>query len=90
MPTARSSRCGRRPWARTHPDTLADGHSLAFALYTQGSYAEAEVVQREVYDRHRSVLGADHPDTVASGGSSRSTGAPTAAPWRSAPDTHAT
>ena len=46
--------------------TLATAHYLAWALLAMGRYAEARDLNQDTLDRHRRVLGEDHPDTLNS------------------------
>ncbi|KFZ16904.1 hypothetical protein V501_02017 [Pseudogymnoascus sp. VKM F-4519 (FW-2642)] len=41
-------------------------NNLAESLRQQGKYAEAEVMQRQTLQLKETVLGKDHPDTLAS------------------------
>ncbi len=40
-------------------------HDLAWALLQQGRVSDAEALERKLMDTQRRVLGADHPDTLA-------------------------
>ena len=46
-------------------ETMNTMHDLAWALLQQGQVAEAEALERKLMAMQRRVLGADHPDTVA-------------------------
>jgi hypothetical protein len=49
-----------------HPDTLTSASNLASYLASQGKYADAERIEREVLGVRKRVLGAEHPSTLAS------------------------
>jgi eukaryotic-like serine/threonine-protein kinase len=46
-------------------EAMNAGHDLAWALLQQGRVSEAEALERKLMDTQRRVLGADHPDTLA-------------------------
>jgi hypothetical protein len=58
----------KRVLGAEHPDTLTSAGNLAWFLSTQGNYAEAERIQREVHGVRKHVLGAEHLDTLLSVG----------------------
>src|SRR5262245_57417663 len=47
-----------------HPSTLVSLGNLAFDIYNQGRYAEAERLDRRWYEASVRVLGPTHPDTL--------------------------
>jgi len=49
-----------------HPDTLASGHHLAWALKKLGRLDESEAILQTVLDQRRRVLGPEHSETLAS------------------------
>ena len=52
--------------AEESDERLAAASNLALARDSDGQYAEAERIQREVLDVRRRVLGDEHPDTLNS------------------------
>ena len=56
---------GARDQPAESKDRLAAASLLASSLHGQGKYAEAEQMQRELLDMRRRVLGAGHPETLA-------------------------
>ena len=49
-----------------HLDTAASYNNLAYVLYDQGRYAEAEPLHRKGLEIHKQALGETHPNTAAS------------------------
>jgi tetratricopeptide (TPR) repeat protein len=49
------------------PIALAAHHTLGRILFDEGDVAGARAIQEEVYERRRTVLGKEHPDTLRAG-----------------------
>ena len=54
--------------AEESAERLAAAHNLGAARHSDGRYAEAESIHREVLGARRRVLGEEHPDTLTSAG----------------------
>jgi tetratricopeptide (TPR) repeat protein len=56
----------RRVLGEEHPDTLWSGADLGYSLLSQGRYAEAATLFRQVLALRRKALGEEHRDTLIS------------------------
>ena len=48
-----------------HDDTLTAMGDLAYLLWQEGEYREAEALRRELLERCQRLCGEDHPATLA-------------------------
>ena len=60
----RSIKIGKSVAGPENRETLSTKYELSWVLFEQGHLAEAESLQREVFDAQRRILGADDPDTL--------------------------